>query len=129
MAIDEIAVDYRKVNFVIAHSGNPWVQTAAEIAYKNPNVYIEGSAMLIGDLSEYSRQQLDEYIVKPLKWAFGYIEDPSKFMFGSDYALVDIKAYAEIYKRAIPREHWDAVFRDNAVKVFKLDQLHGSKEK
>ena len=26
----------------------------------------------------------------------------------------------EAYKRAIPKEHWKAVFHDNAVRVFKL---------
>jgi hypothetical protein len=31
-----------------------------------------------------------------------------------------MKPYVEAYKRAIPREHWKAVFHDNAVRVFKL---------
>ena len=39
----------RRSTFVIAHCGNPWIESAAEVAYKNPNVYIECSAMLTGD--------------------------------------------------------------------------------
>jgi hypothetical protein len=31
-----------------------------------------------------------------------------------------MKPYVEAYKLAIPREHWKAVFHDNAVRVFKL---------
>jgi predicted TIM-barrel fold metal-dependent hydrolase len=51
---------------------------------------------------------------------FGYLEDPKKLMFGSDWPLVSMNPYVEAYKRAIPREHWKAVFHDNAVRVFKL---------
>jgi uncharacterized protein len=41
-------------------------------------------------------------------------------MFGTDWPLTGMKAYVEAYKRAIPREHWQAVFHDNAVRVFKF---------
>ncbi len=50
LTIDEVAVDFPKVKFVIAHLGNPWVQSAAEVVYKNPNVYADASAFLIGKL-------------------------------------------------------------------------------
>jgi hypothetical protein len=51
LTIDEVAVEFRKVRFVIAHLGNPWIQSAAEVAYKNPNVWLDGSALMVGDLS------------------------------------------------------------------------------
>lgn len=120
LTIDEIAVDYPDVTFVIAHCGNPWIQSAAEVAYKNPNVYLDGSALLIGDLSKYPQEELDEYIVKPLKWIFGYIEDPKKLMFGTDWPLTRIAPYVDVFKRAIPKEHWKAVFHDNAAQIFNL---------
>lgn len=122
MTIDEVAVDHRKVTLVIAHIGNPWIQTAAEVAYKNPNVYLEGSALLVGDLSRYSRAELDEQMVKPLKWVFNYIEDPKKIMFGTDWPLVPIEQYLDVFMRAIPVEHWNKVLHDNAVRVYKLNQ-------
>ena len=37
-------------------------------------------------------------------------------MFGSVWPLVAVKPY----KRAIPKEHWRAVFHDNAARVFKI---------
>jgi len=43
-------------------------------------------------------------------------------MFGTDWPLVSIKPYVEAHKRAIPKEHWRAVFHDNAVRVFKLQK-------
>jgi hypothetical protein len=120
LTIDEVAVDHPKVNFVIAHCGNPWIESAAEVAYKNPNVYLEGSALMIGDLKKRPEETIDRYVVKPISWIFGYVEDPSKLMFGTDWPLTDIASYVDTWKRAIPKEHWKAVFHDNAARVFKL---------
>jgi hypothetical protein len=120
LTIDEVAVDHPKVRFVIAHCGNPWIQSAAEVAYKNPNVFLDGSALLIGNLNAMPRRKVDEYVVKPLSWVFGYLENPAKLMFGSDWPLTDIESYVTAFKRAIPREHWKAVFHDNAARVFKF---------
>lgn len=120
LTIDEVAVDHPKVRFVIAHCGNPWIESAAEVAYKNPNVFLECSAMLIGDLEQMPKEKVDTYVVRPIAWIFGYVEDPSKLMFGTDWPLTGMKAYVDAYKRAIPREHWKAVFHDNAVRVFKF---------
>lgn len=120
LTIDEVAVDHPKVTFVIAHCGNPWIESAAEVAYKNPNVTLDGSAFLIGDLGATSPEKIEEYMVRPLAWIFGYLEDPKKLMFGSDWPLVRMGPYVAAFKRAIPREHWQAVFHDNAVRVFKL---------
>ncbi|MBX3041431.1 MAG: amidohydrolase family protein [Bdellovibrionaceae bacterium] len=125
LTIDEVAVDFPKVTFVIAHLGNPWTQVAAEVAYKNPNVYIEASALLIGDLAQISEAGLERYLVEPIRWAFGYMEDPSKFMYGTDWPLTGMKNYLEAYKKAIPREHWCEVFFENAVKVFRMKDLEG----
>lgn len=124
LTIDEIAVDHRKVTFVIAHCGNPWWHSAAEVAYKNPNVYLECSAFLIGDLSKKDPANIDELMVKPIAWIFRYLEDPKKMMFGTDWPLVSISAYLNAYKKAIPPQHWQAVFHDNAVRVFRLDRLN-----
>jgi hypothetical protein len=122
LTIDEVAVRYPKINFVIAHCGNPWIRSAAEVAYKNANVYLDGSAFLVGHLEKSSKEKLEEYVVKPLKWIFGYLEDPKKLMFGTDWPLVNMKSYVAIFKEAIPKEHWKAVFYDNAARVFKFKQ-------
>lgn len=122
LTIDEVAVDHPRVRFVLAHCGNPWIESAAEVAYKNPNVYLDGSAFFVGDVRKMPREKVDEYMVRPLVWIFGYVEDPTKLMFGSDWPLVNIPGYVEAFRRAIPPEHWQAVFHDNAVRVFKFDE-------
>jgi hypothetical protein len=123
LTIDEVAVDNPKVNFVIAHCGNPWIESAAEVAYKNPNVYLECSALFTGDLSVRSKEEVDTYVVRPIAWIFGYIEDPKKLMFGTDWPLTRIKPYVDAYKKAIPEKYWRLVLHDNAEKVFHFARL------
>ena len=121
--IDELAVLNRDITFVIAHLGNPWVESAAEVVYKNENVYADISAFLVGDGTKIADDRWDEYAIKPVKWAFGFIEDPTKLMFGSDWPLVDMKSYIKAMKKAIPEEHWQDVFYNNAMRVYKIPDL------
>ena len=120
LTIDEVAVDHPNVKFVIAHCGNPWIESAAEVAYKNPNVYLDGSAFMIGDLTKYSPEIINEYVTKPLAWIFGYVDDPTKLMYGTDWPLTDMKGYLAAFKRAIPKKYWRDVFYNNATRVFKF---------
>ena len=123
MHIDEVAVDNPNVTFVIAHCGNPWYQTAAEVAYKNKNVFLECSALLTGDISQNESKQM--LMIEPIKWVFAYVENPRKLMFGSDYSpsiVTNIRSYIDAYKKAIPEEHWKAVFSENAACVYKFNE-------
>ena len=118
LTIDEVAVDHPNVTFVLAHAGNPWIQSAAEVAYKNSNVVIDGSAFLIGDLAAVPPAIVETQLVAPVRWIFEYVADPKKLMFGTDWPLVRIEPYLRAFARAIPREHWQAVFHDNAARVY-----------
>lgn len=53
-----------------------------------------------------------------ITYVLGYIEDSAKLMFGSDWPLVDIESYVRAYAAAIPPEHHDAVFHDNAARIY-----------
>lgn len=125
LTVDEVAVAHPKVRMVLAHCGNPWIESAAEVAYKNPNVYLDGSAFLTGDLRQQPAQKVETYMVKPLAWVFGYLENPKKLMFGSDWPVTNIPSALEAFKRAIPENDWNDVFCANAVRVFKLQFRHG----
>ncbi len=118
LTIDEVAVRHPKVRFVIAHCGNPWINSAAEVIYKNDNVFGDLSAFMVGNMDEQPAEKVEEYAVKPMRWIFGWVDNPKKLLFGSDWPLSDIAAYARVVKRAIPEEHWKAVFHDNALAVF-----------
>lgn len=122
LQIDEVAVTYPKVNFVIAHMGNPWFDSAAEVVYKNDNVYCDTSALMLDDVSKQNPESVEELIVKKVRWFWLFVENPKKLMFASDYPLLKITSYRDAIKRAIPPEHWQAVFYDNAARVFNLKE-------
>jgi uncharacterized protein len=65
--VDDVAVDYPKVRFVICHLGNPWFRDCMEVVYKNDNVYTDMSGLTLGDFTDrfeaYVRQQLKEMIL------------------------------------------------------------------
>lgn len=120
LTIDEVAVDHPDVRFVLVHAGNPWFETAAAVAYKNPNVYIEASALLTGDIGRIPPERVQAHMTGPISWLLGYLDDPAKLLFGSGWPMVDLPSYVEAFKRAVPREHWAAVFHDNAARLFKI---------
>jgi len=120
MTIDEVAVDYPKVNFIMAHLGNPWINTASEVAYKNPNVYVDMSALLIGDISSYSQDDLQKYLIGPISWAFGYMESSKKMMYGSDFPLADTGKYLQAVLKAIPAANHREFLYENAARVFNI---------
>ncbi len=47
--VDDVAVDHPDVRFVLAHFGNPWLVDAAEVVYKNDNVWADLSGLIVGD--------------------------------------------------------------------------------
>lgn len=126
LTVDDVAIKYPKVKFVIAHMGNPWFHSAAEVVYKNDNVYVDMSALMLGDLSKEDPEALEELMVKPIRWFFYYVENPKKFMFGTDWPLVTVKPYIDVIKRAVPRKDWEDVFYNNATRVFKTLASTGS---
>jgi predicted TIM-barrel fold metal-dependent hydrolase len=124
LLIDDVAVDHRDTRFVIAHLGNPWTIDAAELLYKNKNVYGDLSGFLVGD-REYFAQAGEregiEHAVDRIRRAFAWVANPRKFLFGSDWPLVPIAPYIDFICRAIDAQHRERVFFENAREVFRLD--------
>ena len=90
LLVDDIAVDYPDVQFVVCHLGNPWFQDTAEVLYKNENVYADISGLTLGDF-EY---EFERYMLTRVKDMISYMGDPGKqLMFGSDWPLVGMQRY------------------------------------
>jgi len=125
LPIDDIAVDFRQTKFVLAHLGNPWTMDAAELMYKNPNVYGDLSGLLIGNEGYFNDPKNAEGFsgaIERIREAFAWVENPQKFLYGSDWPLAPMKAYLALMKRAIDPEHHEAVFRTNAGQLFAADR-------
>jgi predicted TIM-barrel fold metal-dependent hydrolase len=86
--LDEVAVDYPNINFVIAHMGYPWVKDTAEVCYKNSNVYSDISGFVYGDFTAH-----DSYNFKKSLMDFVSICPTKKLLFGTDYPVSNQDSY------------------------------------
>ncbi len=128
LLVDDVAVDHPDVNFVIAHMGNPWLSDAAEVVFKNDNVWTDLSGLLVGNaeafaLEEDGKPAPDSHwalSLPDLRRAFHYTEKPDRFLYGTDWPLVPMVGYRAFVESFIPKEHHAAVFELNAKKLFKI---------
>ncbi len=119
LTIDEVAVKHRDVTFVMAHLGDPWCLTAAEVMYKNRNVYADLSGLIVGTADKVAQHmKKDNSYFDHFEHALIYGDAYDRYMFGTDWPLVPIKPYAEWLGGIIPEKHHEAFFHDTALHVF-----------
>lgn len=123
LKVDEVAVDFPETKFVIAHFGNPWLMDAAQVIYKNTNVWADLSAILIGDARAFAAMEMEGVLdraVKRIKEGIEYTEAPERFLFGSDWPLSPMAAYRDFVRRLFPDKQHAAVFGSAAKALFRL---------
>ncbi|WBW99235.1 amidohydrolase family protein [Oceanirhabdus sp. W0125-5] len=120
LEVDELALKFRWVNFIIAHFGDPWVMETAEIISKNSNVYADISGLIVGNEAKVQKFMNEKLFMEHFKRAFVYADNYKKILFGTDWPLVRVKPYIEFVKELIPEEHWEDVFYNNAAKLFNI---------
>ena len=120
LALDDAAADHPGTEFVMCHYGSPFLESAAAVLAKNPNVSADLSGLLEGrvNLDEWFREQ-SGYGDLLRSWiqAAGHWE---KFLFGTDWPIVNLGEYIAFISRLIPPAHWDEVFYENAARVYGL---------
>jgi predicted TIM-barrel fold metal-dependent hydrolase len=123
LLVDDVAVDHPGVRFVLAHLGNPWLTDAAEVVYKNLNVWADLSGLAVGDAAGFSAEERQEMLAEAraaVRRAFRYAERPNRFLYGSDWPLAPMAAYKDFIAQAIPEIHHPQVFAENARALFRL---------
>lgn len=123
LGVDEVAVDHPKVRFVIAHLGNPWMTDAAEVIYKNMNVWADLSGLVVGDAEAFTaeeRQETVRDVIEGVRRALRYAERPNRFLYGTDWPLAPMTAYRDLVRAAVPEVFHDLVFEDNTRALFRL---------
>jgi len=120
LAADRLAVNFRDVNFMLCHMGDPWIMDACEVAYKNRNVYLDISGLLAGDAAHIAATQERHLAMHHYAQGLQYLNQFDKVLFGTDWPLVPLGAYIEFCKKLIPVSSYDDVFFNNAVKLFGL---------
>ena len=123
LRVAEVAVDYPETNFVIAHCGCPWFLDAAEVIYKNANVWADLSGIFVGDAAAFAtlaaRGRLQRTIER-LREALEYTERPDRFLYGSDWPLAPMAAYRAFLAPLLDDPEWRAIRADNARALFRL---------
>jgi hypothetical protein len=121
--VDDVAVDHPNVRFVLAHLGNPWLVDAAEVIYKNVNVWADLSGLVVAradDFNAAERRELLHEAARAVERAFRYAERPNRFLYGSDWPLAPMAEYSAFIRFAIPEIHHQQIFEDNARALFRL---------
>ncbi len=119
--VDEVAVRFRDVKFLLCHLGNPWVEELAELVYKNANVYTDTSGLLARPTVPYFPAMV-ERARRRLANALAAIGDVRRVVYGSDWPLESIAtAVALVDGLDLPAEEKERILSGNARELFRLD--------
>ena len=128
LRVDEAATAHPEVQFVIAHLGKPWFIDAAQVVWKNQNVWADLSGLYVGDEKSIDgllkQERLPEVmpglVISDLRNALGYADKYDRIVYGSDWPLAPMSVYRRFCEAIIPKQHHEAVFRTNAARLFGL---------
>ncbi len=115
--VDDAAVDFPRVKFVICHLGNPWFDDTMEVIYKNNNVYTDISGLVLGDFSE----RYERYMCKKFEGFLLVGVEPSKVLYGTDWPIASMESYLRFVEdlRMPSAEKAQMLFHNSAA-LFKL---------
>lgn len=114
--LDEVAVDHPKLRIVLAHLGYPWIVDAAEVVYKNKNVYADCSGFVYGTFNAGQREHFRECWKEFVRIS----NAPERILFGSDWPISDSGSYLRLMKATVTKSLHHRFFTDNAVELFGL---------
>ncbi len=121
LEVDEVAVRYRDVRFVLCHLGNPWVEELAELVYKNSNVYTDTSGLLANPAVPYFREMVQR-AQRRLTNAIAAIGDTHRVLYGSDWPLESIETAVGLVRGLdLPEEDRERILGGNARELLRLD--------
>jgi len=120
LTLDEVAADHPDTQFVMCHFGNPFLECAAAVVEKNPNVSTDLSGLLEGrlNLEEYRREQSG--FLNLLKTWLKAINSWDKIMYGTDWPIVNLQEYISYIQEIVPERYWEDVFFHNANRIYRL---------
>lgn len=112
--IDELAVEMPDLKIIIAHMGYPWVADAAEVCYKNKNVYADTSGFVYGTFTANDQKTFSDFVKTFVRIA----GSSEKLLFGTDWPISDQKSYVACVRK-MTRSN-PAVMHATATHVFNL---------
>lgn len=104
-----VAQEFPKLKMVLCHAGWPWVETAVQVAFREPGVYLSP------DLYSFHVAGGRDYIE-----AANYMLS-QKFMFGSAYPCADMESAVAYYLENLRPEVIENIMYKNAANFLKLE--------
>lgn len=120
LTLDELAVRYPYVQFVMCHFGNPWLTDAAAVLEKNQNVAADLSGLLAGRVELHSFFAEHSGYIEALRTWLGYLHRYDRVMYGTDWPLVNLQEYLAFIARLVPEQYHQKVFFDTANQIYHL---------
>lgn len=118
LEIDEVAVDFPNVKFVICHLGNPWLTDAMEVVYKNANVYADISGLVLGEFTE----AFEDYMTDEIKDVITYAGAPDRFLFGTDWPICSMTSYVNFVNQlGLGEEAYRQMMWENSARLYKIE--------
>jgi uncharacterized protein len=118
--LDEVVVRYSDVRFVLCHFGNPWIDEAAELVYKNENLYVDTSGLLPHPSSPFFARLTEQCKTRLLE-AILTIGATDRVLYGSDWPLQELSQSVRLVAQLdLPLEDRRKILGENAVRLFGL---------
>lgn len=119
LLVDDVAVDFPDVTFVMCHLGNPWFHDAAEVLYKNENVFADISGLTLGEFS----YEFERYMAMRVTDMIRYMGDPGKqLLYGTDWPLVRMGPYLKFFDTLeLDQEQRENIAWRTAARLFRID--------
>jgi predicted TIM-barrel fold metal-dependent hydrolase len=118
LEVDEVAVDFPEVTFVICHLGNPWFVDAMEVIYKNENVVGDISGLTLGHFEE----RFERFMLQQLQQVLAFAGDPSSLLFGTDWPICDMGSYIRFVRQMqLSETETELILFRNAARIFGLE--------
>lgn len=119
LLVDDVAVDFPEVKFILCHLGNPWFQDAAQVLYKNDNVYADISGLTLGDF----HYEFKRYMLQRVKDLIMYMGDPGQqLLYGTDWPLAGMGTYLKFFDGLeLSDEARDNIAWRTAARLFRID--------
>jgi uncharacterized protein len=118
--LDEVAVRWSDVRFVLCHFGNPWIDEAAEVVYKNENVYADTSGLLAHPSAPYFDRMVAQCRERLTRAIVG-IGSCDRILYGSDWPLEELRlAISLVDGLDFPAADRTRILGDNARHLFDL---------
>ena len=120
LVLDETAADHPKTRFVMCHFGNPFLESAAAVVEKNPNVATDLSGLLEGRLNLDAYFQEQAGYVNLLRTWLTAIDQWDDIIYGTDWPIINLGEYIQFIQRLLPEKRWEQVFFSNANRIYGL---------